>query len=78
MELGTFRPKTGDGMWGAKYSNMIPTTDFVRISPALGHSPSFWERILKDDALSGCDDMEKLLAGCEIIAALDGVDLLAA
>jgi hypothetical protein len=57
---------------------MIPTTDFLRISPALAHSPNFWERILKDEALRGCDDMEKLLVGCEIIAALDGVDLLAA
>ena len=57
---------------------MIPTNDFLRVSPALVLSPNFWERILKDDALSGCGDMEKLLVGCEIIAALDGVDLLAA
>ncbi|HEY2125436.1 MAG TPA: hypothetical protein VGG94_08245 [Chthoniobacterales bacterium] len=47
-----------------------------------GHSrfrttpPAFWERIINDDQLEGCDDLEKLLAGCEIIAALDRVDLL--
>jgi hypothetical protein len=39
---------------------------------------SFWKPILADEELQQCDALEKLLAGCEIIAALDGVDLLAA
>lgn len=38
----------------------------------------FWARILGDESLSDCDDLQKLVVGCEIIAALDGVDLLAA
>jgi hypothetical protein len=38
----------------------------------------FWRRILRDEQLRHCDNLQKLLAGCEIIAALDGVDLLAA
>jgi hypothetical protein len=38
----------------------------------------FWLRILRDDELRHCDNLQKLLVGCEIIAALDGVDLLAA
>ena len=38
----------------------------------------FWLRILRDEELRDCDNLQKLLAGCEIIAALDGVDLLAA
>jgi hypothetical protein len=38
----------------------------------------FWLRLLNDEALSDCDDLEKLLIGCELIAALDAVDLLAA
>lgn len=38
----------------------------------------FWLRILSDEELRDCDNLQKLLAGCEIIAALDGVDLLAA
>jgi hypothetical protein len=38
----------------------------------------FWKRILNDEKLRECDNLEKLLAGCEIIAALDGRDLLAA
>ena len=38
----------------------------------------FWFRILTDEALGDCDDLQKLLIGCEIIAALDAVDLLAA
>ena len=39
---------------------------------------NFWFRILSDEELSDCDDLQKLLVGCEIIAALDAVDLLAA
>jgi len=38
----------------------------------------FWLRILRDEELRDCNDLQKLLVGCEIIAALDGVDLLAA
>jgi hypothetical protein len=39
---------------------------------------NFWFRILMDEELGDCDNLQKLLAGCEIIAALDAVDLLAA
>ncbi len=42
-----------------------------------GTAPSFWQLILTDEELQQCGALEKLLAGCEIIAALDGVDLLA-
>ncbi|HEX8897989.1 MAG TPA: hypothetical protein VF751_04770 [Chthoniobacterales bacterium] len=38
----------------------------------------FWLRLLNDEALCDCDDLEKLIIGCEIIAALDAVELLAA
>ena len=41
-------------------------------------APTFWKRILHDEDLRECNNLEKLLAGCEIIAALDGRDLLAA
>ena len=41
-------------------------------------TPAFWKRILNDEELRECDNLEKLLAGCEIIAVLDGRDLLAA
>jgi hypothetical protein len=41
-------------------------------------TPTFWERILSNEELRECDNLEKLLAGCEIIAVLDGRDLLAA
>jgi hypothetical protein len=43
-----------------------------------GNALSFWQRILTEEELQHCGALEKLLAGCEIIAALDGVDLLAA
>jgi hypothetical protein len=39
---------------------------------------SFWQHILEEEELRDCPPLEKLLAGCEIIAALDGIDLLAA
>ncbi|MFL6526941.1 MAG: hypothetical protein ACJ8I9_04590 [Chthoniobacterales bacterium] len=40
--------------------------------------PPFWQRIANDDTLSNCDALEKLLIGCELIAAMDDADLLAA
>ncbi|MBA2431582.1 MAG: hypothetical protein H0V56_05635 [Chthoniobacterales bacterium] len=39
---------------------------------------TFWQRILSDGSFDCCDNLEKLVAGCEIIAALDDLDLLAA
>jgi hypothetical protein len=41
-------------------------------------SGHFWLRLLNDEQLNDCDDLEKLVIGCEIIAALDMVDLIAA
>jgi hypothetical protein len=41
-------------------------------------SGDFWLRFLNDEQLSACNDLEKLVIGCEIIAALDTVDRLAA
>ena len=43
--------------------------------------PFYWmalTAIKPDEQLLDLDNLEKLLAGCEIIAALDGVDFLAA
>jgi len=44
------------------------------------HDPAtnFWSHILNNEALRYSDNLEKLVVGCEIIAALDAVDLLAA
>ena len=38
----------------------------------------FWLRLFNDEALRACEDLEKIVIGCEIIAALDSVELLAA
>ena len=54
------------------------TTDFFGQSNFRTNAPRFWEKILNDDQLEDCNDLEKLLAGCEIIAAVDRVDLLLA
>ncbi|MEO8439757.1 MAG: hypothetical protein ABI540_05990 [Spartobacteria bacterium] len=56
---------------------MIPTADFSCDRP-LQDGLKFWQRLLNEEELQQCDPLEKLLVGCEIIAALDGVDLLAA
>ena len=39
---------------------------------------NFWELFLSDEQLIGCDNLEKLVAGCEVIAALDQIDELLA
>ena len=57
---------------------MNPTVDLFGDSEFRAATPAFWERILNDEQLRDLDNLEKLLAGCEIIAALDGIDLLAA
>jgi len=57
---------------------MNPTADFFGQSELRIITPNFWERILSDEQLRHCNNLEKLLAGCEIIAVLDGADLLAA
>ena len=52
---------------------------YSEFSPGSSEQPhSFWERLAEKEELQGCEALEKLLVGCEIIAALDGVDLLAA
>jgi len=51
---------------------------FVAPAKANVISGDFWLRLLNDEQLSACDDLEKLVIGCEIIAALDTADLLAA
>jgi hypothetical protein len=56
----------------------LTTTDFFGHSHFRTAAPNFWERILNDDQLNNCNDLEKLLVGCEIIAVLDEADLLAA
>lgn len=38
----------------------------------------FWRRLLSDKAFDDFEDLEKLVIGCEIIAVLDAMDLLAA
>jgi hypothetical protein len=38
----------------------------------------FWLRLFNDAGMADFDDLEKIVIGCEIIAALDSVELLAA
>jgi hypothetical protein len=56
---------------------LIPAT-LLESNETKVRATDFWFRILRDEELRDCDNLQKLLVGCEIIAALDGVDLLAA
>jgi len=56
---------------------LIPPTLLESNETKVG-ATDFWLRILRDEELRNCPNLQKLLVGCEIIAALDGVDLLAA
>jgi len=47
-------------------------------SPTPAFPLTFWERIVTDLELQNRTNLEKLLAGCEIIAALDRIELIAA
>ena len=58
---------------------MKNVADVSTIQSRLRRVPAnFWELFLKDEQLLGCDDLEKLVAGCEVIAALDHIDELLA
>jgi hypothetical protein len=49
----------------------------ILASSAPPSAKNFWPSYLTSAELRNCADLEKLLAGCEIIAALDALDLLA-
>jgi hypothetical protein len=55
---------------------LIPAT-FLESTETRIRAADFWLCILGDEQLDDCDNLEKLLVGCEIIAALDDADLLA-
>ncbi|MDP9254535.1 MAG: hypothetical protein M3O66_06315 [Verrucomicrobiota bacterium] len=57
---------------------MNQSVDLFGDSEFRAATPNFWERFLNTDSVRELDDLEKLLAGCEIIAALDGLDFLVA
>jgi hypothetical protein len=59
---------------------MNRAADFSNLESISRRVPAnFWELFLNDEQLLGCDNLEKLVAGCEVIAALDQIDdLLAA
>jgi len=57
---------------------MLNPATFIASNETKIPASGFWFRILRDEQLRNCDDLQKLLVGCEIIAALDGVDHLAA
>jgi hypothetical protein len=61
-----------------KFLRVNQTVDLFGDSEFRAATPNFWERFLNTDSVRELDDFEKLLAGCEIIAALDGIDFLPA
>jgi hypothetical protein len=57
---------------------MLNPASLIESKMADSPAASFWLRLLTDKELKKCGDLQKLVAGCEIIAALDAVELLAA
>jgi hypothetical protein len=57
---------------------MLIPASFIESNETKPRCTDFWLRLLQDEELRDCDNLQKLLVGCEIIAALDGIDLLAA
>jgi len=55
---------------------MYPVADFLGESQFRSVAPRFWERFLSDESVSIYDDLQKLVAGCELIALVDDADLL--
>ncbi|HEY2801570.1 MAG TPA: hypothetical protein VGI85_13325 [Chthoniobacterales bacterium] len=56
---------------------MIPTPQISRQDKE-EKITAFWKHILEKEELRDRSPLEKILAGCEIIAALDDLELLAA
>jgi hypothetical protein len=44
-------------------------------APAIYIPADFWPRLLNDESLRDFDDLAKLVIGCELIAALDGMEV---
>ncbi len=65
-------------MVAAKIFGMTSTIPAFEQSKFRTVTPNFWESFLGDESLKSCSDLAKLVAGCELIAALDGVELLLA
>ena len=58
---------------------MKKVADVKNIKPTSRRIPvNFWAEFLRNEQLAGCDNLEKLLAGCEVIAALDQIEELLA
>lgn len=57
-------------------NNVVDVSDVEPTSRRI--SANFWVRFLQDSQLTGCNNLEKLVAGCEVIAALDQIDELLA
>ena len=65
---------TNTGTAGAKTNRVNKVVQAPEITPE--QATGFWARLLQDESMQRCSDLERLLTGCEIIAALDDLDLL--
>jgi hypothetical protein len=75
LGVWNFRRRSRGGMCVAWRGSMLNPASVVSKN---AKDADFWLRLLNDETLSDCDGLEKIVIGCEIIAALDSVDLLAA
>jgi hypothetical protein len=73
-----FQRVSGSGGTAAAREASVINPTLLPAPAQTSNITNFWQHILGDNTLQNCNDLEKLLAGCEIIAALDDLDLLAA
>jgi len=72
-----FPSRRGGGIAVAKHASMLNPA-ILEIGKANDVGADFWLRLFNHEELRDCDDLEKIVIGCELIAALDAVELLAA
>lgn len=68
----------GAGGTAAAKQHPVLNPAILKIAKANDIGADFWLRLFNDAELRDCDDLEKIVIGCELIAALDAVELIAA
>ena len=63
---------------GVAKSKVMHATTLSAMPDSNENLPEFWLRLLASDELRNAAPLEKLVIGCELIAALDEAELLAA
>jgi hypothetical protein len=78
LSIGISAAAPGRGGISAAKHRFMLNPAFLESAKVEEIGADFWMRLFNDAELGDYDDLEKIVIGCEIIAALDSVELLAA